>query len=123
MSVDREASSVDGTATQWRALGFLALAELLTMALWFSASAVAPTLKEDWGLSSAVAAWLTNSVQMGFVTGTFLGAFLNLPDIVNSRRLFAASAALGAGSNAVFTLYALDTELDLAAGVDVEIKL
>jgi len=113
---DRVARRIEGTAVQWRALGFLSLAELLGMTLWFSATAVVPTLEEEWRLSSASTAWLTMSVQIGFVAGTFLSAFLNLPDIVNSRRLFAASAALGAGSNAVFTLYALDTELDLAAG-------
>ena len=91
---------------QRRALGFLALAELLGMTLWFSASAVAPALKADWELSSAGAAWLTMSVQIGFVAGTFLAAITNLPDIVSSRRLFAVSAFLGAGSNAAFALMA-----------------
>ena len=103
---DRVARRIEGTAVQWRALGFLALAELLGMTLWFSATAVVPTLEEEWSLSSASTAWLTMSVQIGFVAGTFLSAFLNLPDIVNSRRLFAASAALGAGSNAVFAIAA-----------------
>jgi nitrate/nitrite transporter NarK len=49
---ERLSSQIEGTAAQWRALGFLALAELLGMTLWFSASAVVPTLKEDWELSS-----------------------------------------------------------------------
>ena len=102
----QEALQVEGTAAQWRALAFLALAELLAMTLWFSASAVVPTLKAEWGLSSSSAAWLTNSVQIGFVVGTFLSAFLSLPDVVNSRYLFAASALLGAGCNAAFALAA-----------------
>ena len=72
------------------------------MTLWFSASAVVPILKEDWGLSSASAACFTISVELGFVAGTLLSAFLNLPDIVKSQRLFAASALLGAASNAAF---------------------
>ncbi len=103
---ERPASQVEGTTAQWRALGFLAFAELLAMTLWFSASAVVPTLREDWDLSSAGAAWLTNSVQIGFVAGTFTSAFLNLPDVMNSRRLFAISALLGAGSNAAFAFIA-----------------
>jgi MFS family permease len=45
-------------------------------------------------------------VQIGFVAGTFVSAFLNLPDIFNSRRLFAISAVLGAGSNAAFAFFA-----------------
>ena len=76
------------------------------MTLWFSASAVVPTLEEEWGLSTTSAAWLTMSVQIGFVAGTFLSAFLNLPDIVNTRRLFALAAILGAASNAAFALAA-----------------
>ena len=105
-AIQNETSSVEGGGVQRRALGFLALAELLGMTLWFSASAVAPTLKADWELSSAGAAWLTMSVQIGFVAGTFLSAIINLPDIVSSRRLFAVSAFLGAGSNAAFALMA-----------------
>ena len=92
----------EGTKAQWLALGFLALAELLGMSLWFSASAVIPTLEVEWKLSTASLAWLTLSVQIGFVAGTLLSAFFNLPDIMNSRRLFATAALLGALSNAAF---------------------
>ena len=42
---ERLAASVEGTVVQWRALTFLALAELLGMTLWFSASAVVPSLE------------------------------------------------------------------------------
>ena len=76
------------------------------MTLWFSASAVVPSLEMAWGLSSAGAAWLTMSVQIGFVVGTVLSAFFNLPDIVNTRRLFAVAALLGALSNAAFAFMA-----------------
>ncbi len=106
-------SPVEGSSAQLRALGFLAVAQLLGMTLWFSASAVAPTLTEDWGLSSTGTAWLTNSVQIGFVVGTLVSAFFNLPDIVNSRYLFAASALLGAATNAAFAFGAQD----LGAGI------
>ena len=76
------------------------------MTLWFSASAVVPALNEEWDVSSVAAAWLTMSVQIGFVAGTFLSAALNLPDLVNSRRLIAVSSVLGAASNAAFALFA-----------------
>ena len=55
---------------RWRVLGLLATAELLGMSLWFSASAVSPLLKAEWGLSDSTATWLTLSVQLGFVAGT-----------------------------------------------------
>lgn len=66
------------------------------MAVWFSASAVVAPLSEAWGLSDAGRAWLTMSVQLGFVAGTLAVSLLNLPDRWPAHRLFAASALAGA---------------------------
>jgi len=89
----------EGTG-RWRALTLLAVAELLCMSLWFSASAVAPALQSEWTLSESQAGWLTLAVQLGFVAGTLLSALLNLPDVISSRRLFTVSAIAGAVTNA-----------------------
>jgi MFS family permease len=78
----------------------VALAELLGMSLWFAANAVAPQLRDRWGLTTSQTGWLTTAVQLGFVLGTATSALLNLADIVPSRRLFAGSAMLGAVANA-----------------------
>ena len=91
---------------RWRTLGLLALAELLGMSLWFSASAVVPALSSEWGLSDSTSSWLTNAVQLGFVCGTLLSAFLNLPDIISSRHLFAICAFFSALANASLALQA-----------------
>jgi len=91
---------------RWRALTLLAIAELLAMSLWFSASAITPALRSEWGLSDTQVSWLTIAVQLGFVCGTLLSAFLNLPDIISPRYVFAASAFVGAAANATFGLYA-----------------
>ncbi|HKZ80005.1 MAG TPA: MFS transporter [Pyrinomonadaceae bacterium] len=91
---------------RWRALALLSAAELLGMSLWFSASAVVPILRSEWQLSEASASWITIAVQLGFVCGTLLSAFLNLPDILSVRHLFALSAFGGALINAAFALYA-----------------
>lgn len=77
-----------------RALALLALTELLGMSVWFSASAVVPALTAAWGLSASGQAWLTMSVQIGFVAGAFGSAVLNLADRVSGRWLFAASSLL-----------------------------
>ena len=58
-----------------RTLYLLSLAELLAMGLWFSASAVSPALSLEWDLSDSGKGWLTMSVQIGFVVGTFFSAF------------------------------------------------
>jgi len=100
---DRETGS-----SRWRVLLLLALAELLGMSLWFSASAIVPALKLEWHLSESAADWLTLAVQLGFVAGTLLSALFNLPDIINSRHLFTVSAICGAIVNGAFALLAHD---------------
>ncbi len=80
--------------TPRRVLAVLAAAELLAMAPWFSASAVAPTLARLWRLSPTGAAWLTISVQLGFVAGALVSAILTLADRWSARRLVMSSAVL-----------------------------
>jgi MFS family permease len=83
----------------WSALALLATAELLGMSLWFTASAVSPELQELWELSARQAGWLTTVVQLGFVGGTAVAAFLNLADLIPSRWYFPAAALLAAACN------------------------
>ncbi|OLC03040.1 MAG: hypothetical protein AUH46_05890 [Gemmatimonadetes bacterium 13_1_40CM_70_15] len=82
--------------TARRVLALLAAAELLGMAPWFSASAVAPALARLWQLSPTGTAALTSSVQLGFVAGALVSAVLTLSDRWSARRLVAGSAALAA---------------------------
>ena len=82
------------------------MAELLGMSLWFSASAVVPALRDEWHLGDTAVSWLTISVQIGFVFGTLVSAFLNLPDLISVRFVFAVSALGGAIANAAFGAYA-----------------
>jgi MFS family permease len=100
--------SDDEATSRWRTLALLAVAELLGMSLWFSGSAVVPALTREWNLSEGTASWLTLSVQLGFVTGTLLSAFFNLPDIISSRHLFTLTAIAGALANAAFAWFAHD---------------
>ena len=79
---------------KWRVLLLLAVAELLAMATWFSASAVIPALTEVWTLDDGGQAWLTMTVQIGFVAGALGSAVFNLADRIPARRLFAVSALL-----------------------------
>ncbi|MGA8977629.1 MAG: hypothetical protein WB473_00790, partial [Pedococcus sp.] len=72
---------------RWSALRRLALAMVLSMSAWFSASAVLPQLRDDWSLTSSQGALLTIAVQLGFVVGAVASAMLNLADLVPARRL------------------------------------
>jgi MFS family permease len=91
-----------GEAAASRALAVVSLAVLLAGSVWFSGTAAIPALRDLWALSDSQAAWLTVAVQLGFITGTFLYSVFNVADVFNARRVFLASALLGAAFNAGF---------------------
>ncbi|MQA98957.1 MAG: MFS transporter [Actinobacteria bacterium] len=69
------------------------------MSTWFSASAVVPQLRPLWRLSDAAAAWLTISVQLGFVVGALLSSTFNLADLVSARATMLIGATGAAACN------------------------
>jgi MFS family permease len=99
---------------KWRNVSLLALATLLAMSVWFSASAVVPQLTAEWRLSGALQSWLTTSVQLGFVAGALLSSLLTLSDRLPVQRLLAVSALAAAAFNAAIPL--LDAGPGLALG-------
>jgi MFS family permease len=82
-------------------VSIIAVCQVAAMALWFSASAVIPALVAEFRLSGFAQAALTSGVQAGFVIGCLASALLGLADRVDPRRLFAASACVGALANAL----------------------
>jgi MFS family permease len=90
---------IDTVGGQGRALAWIAASQLLALSLWFSASAVAPQLRDIWQLTTGEEAGLTLAVQVGFVFGALASSLLNLADMVPSRRLFVISAICGAATN------------------------
>jgi MFS family permease len=89
---------------RWAALAVLAVAIILSMTTWFSATAVLPQLRERWDLSTQASSWLTISVQIGFVVGAIVSAALNLADVTPPRRLILYGAAGAAGANALLVV-------------------
>jgi MFS family permease len=86
---------------KWRTLWLLAAAELLAMGLWFSATAVAPALQREWGITAGQGAWLTMAVQLGFVAGALLSALFNVADLWPPNRVLAVGALGGAALTAL----------------------
>jgi MFS family permease len=82
---------------KWRTLLLLSLAELLAMAVWFSASAVVPALTSAWHL--------TDSGR----------AVLNLADRVPARWLFAVAALLASLATALIPTFAVGLGVTLPA--------
>jgi len=85
-------------------LTLLALCEVAAMALWFSASAVLPSLRAEYDIGPTLASLYTSSVQTGFVAGTLLSAIFGLADRLDMRRFFMACTLLAAAANAVILL-------------------
>jgi MFS family permease len=105
---------VDRTAL--RALGLLAAALVLAMTTWFSATAVVPQLRAEWGLGNTAAAWLTIAVQVGFVAGALAGSALSIADVFPPRVVILVGSVGAAVANLV--LVAADgPELGIAARV------
>ncbi len=95
-----------------RTLATLAVALVLAMTTWFSASAVVPQLREAWTLGDNGAAWLTIAVQLGFVTGALVSSVFNIADVIAPRLVILGGAAGAAGVNAL-----LAAAHGLAAGI------
>tara|TARA_R110000787_G_scaffold10415_7_gene35373 strand:- start:18298 stop:19509 length:1212 start_codon:yes stop_codon:yes gene_type:complete len=86
---------------KWFNVGLLGLAQVFALSVWFSASAVVPSLKAAYGLSEDHAALFTSAVSVGFVVGTLVSAILTLADRMAPTRLFAICAVVGAAANAL----------------------
>ncbi|MDT0329865.1 MFS transporter [Nocardiopsis lambiniae] len=88
--------------------GLIAVTQVLALAVWFSVSAVVPSVQHDLGISSTASVWLTGSVQLGFVTGALASTALNLADRMPLHLLLGTSAALAAAGTSVVALFAQD---------------
>ena len=85
-------------------LTILSVCVVPVMALWFSASAVVPSLVAEYSLSVGQASLFTSAVQAGFVVGTLASAVLTLADRINPQRFFMVSALIAAGANGIILL-------------------
>ena len=88
---------------RWRALAVLAVALVLSMTTWFSASAVIPQLRDEWRLGDASASWLTIAVQLGFVVGALVSSAFSLADVFAPRRVILVGTLGAAGANVVIS--------------------
>ena len=91
---------------KWPTLVLLSIATLLGMSVWFSASAVVPQLTQLWQLDDSGRAWLTMSVQIGFVVGALGSSLLNLADRLPARWMMSISSALAALATASIAAFA-----------------
>jgi len=109
-AVQAEVGPIDPEATgRWGQLAILATCLVLGMAPWFSASAVATSLRAAWGGGPLALPLLAVAVQLGFAAGALGLALTGAPDVIRPRSLLAAGAAAAAASNVGFALVPSDS--------------
>src|SRR5262245_9476530 len=100
----RPSGRVAGGGLKIFSVGLLALCEVAALALWFSASAVVPSILIDYSLTPTQVSLFTSAVQVGFVVGTLASAALGLADRLDPRRFFMISTLVAAVANASILL-------------------
>jgi MFS family permease len=93
---------------RWGLLAALSIVVVLALVPWFSATAVAPLIADEWGIDGVQTALLTVAVQVGFVIGALVLALTGAADVIPARRLVAVGALVAAAANAAFALLAVD---------------
>ena len=89
-----------------RNLALLAAAITLVLSVWFAGTAAVPALIAQGLVTPGGAAWLTASVQIGFVAGTLVSAALSLADRFDARWLFLGCAVMAAAATLAQVLVA-----------------
>jgi MFS family permease len=85
-------------------IAVLALCQVAALGVWFSATAVVPSMVREFPLSAGQVSLFTSLVQLGFVAGTLLSAVLGLADRIDPRRFFMVSTLAAAAANASMLL-------------------
>jgi MFS family permease len=89
---------------KWSSLAALCAAQVLALSLWFSATAIVPSLRQVESIDALTASLFTSAVQAGFVVGTLFSALFGLADRFDPRRLFTLSALVAAAANALILI-------------------
>jgi MFS family permease len=78
----------------------IVLSQFAVTSLWFAGNAVIPDLQYSASLTESAVGQMTMAVQLGFVVGTFVFAWLAISDRYSPRIVFFLSATAGAAANA-----------------------
>jgi MFS family permease len=85
-------------------LPVIILSQFAGTSLWFAGNAVLPDLQASGSIPAGALGYVTSAVQLGFICGTLIFAFLSLSDRYSPRILFCCCALLGAAANLMLYL-------------------
>jgi predicted MFS family arabinose efflux permease len=90
-------------------LPIIVLSQFAGTSLWFAVNAILPDLQHDWNLPADTVGNMTSAIQLGFITGTLLFAFLNIADRFSPRKIFLICSLAGSVGNLL--IYGIAHEL------------
>ena len=82
-----------------RILPAIIVSQFAGTSLWFAGNAVLADLQRAWQLPAEALSYTTSAVQLGFIAGTLVFAFLAIADRVSPRIVFFVCALAGAAAN------------------------
>ncbi len=80
-------------------LPVIILSQFASTCLWFAGNAVVDQLADKTGLGAEIIGYVLSSVQLGFIVGTLVFAFLMIADRFSPSKVFLICALLGAACN------------------------
>jgi MFS family permease len=83
-----------------RILPIVVISQFAATSLWFAGNAVMPDLQRSAGLPASAVGDITIAVQLGFIAGTLVFAWLAIADRFSPRLVFFLSTLAGAAANA-----------------------
>jgi MFS family permease len=84
-----------------RILPTIVASQFATTSLWFAGNAVMPDLQRSAGLPASAIGDVTIAVQMGFIAGTLVFAWLAIADRYSPGNIFFLCSLAGAAANAM----------------------
>lgn len=83
----------------WRILPTIVFSQFAGTATWFASNAILGDLQAAFHLQSNALGYMTSAVQLGFISGTLLFAFLVISDRFSPRKVFFICSILNAACN------------------------
>ncbi len=89
-------------------LPVIVLSQFAGTSLWFAGNAIIQSLQKNLNLAENAIGHITSAVQLGFIVGTLVFAFLTISDRFSPSKVFFISAIAGSLSNLGVYLWAYD---------------
>ena len=99
MSSENELTGCHDLTRPAHILPVIIFSQFTGTSLWFAANAVLPDLQQAWGLGAQATGHVTSAIQLGFITGTLVFAFLALADRFSPRWVFFLCSLAGGAAN------------------------